>query len=58
MHPMYDEDLTEGMTDAERAEISQMEAIEGYCDSCEVAGHTFRTCPQRDDDSLFEGACD
>lgn len=24
--------------------------VEGYCDYCEVEGHTFRTCPARDDD--------
>lgn len=23
--------------------------IIGYCDYCEVEGHTFRTCPRRDD---------
>jgi hypothetical protein len=23
---------------------------EGYCDLCEVEGHTFRTCPRRDDE--------
>jgi hypothetical protein len=26
-----------------------MAAMEGYCDLCEVEGHTFRTCPARDD---------
>jgi hypothetical protein len=24
-------------------------AIEGYCDLCERFGHTFRSCPARDD---------
>lgn len=27
-----------------------LEAIEGYCDYCEKTGHTFRSCPRRDDD--------
>lgn len=27
---------------------------EEYCDLCEQEGHTFRTCPQRDDEDSFE----
>lgn len=26
------------------------EIAEDYCDYCEREGHTFRTCPRRDDD--------
>lgn len=48
----YDDD--DYMSDADRAYEEAMNAIIGYCDLCEVEGHTFRTCPARDDDSLFE----
>jgi len=27
----------------------RISAIEGYCDYCEREGHTFRSCPRRDD---------
>lgn len=44
----------EQMNDRERAEQERMELIEGYCDYCEETGHTFRSCPARDDESLYE----
>ena len=31
-----------------------IETLEGYCDYCEVAGHTFRTCPRRDDNESWD----
>lgn len=27
----------------------EIERVEDYCDYCEQSGHTFRTCPKRDD---------
>lgn len=42
--------LVDVLSDADRAEAAAAEAMEGYCDLCEVTGHTFRTCPRRDDD--------
>lgn len=38
------------LTDRERAEQDRYDAIMGYCDWCEMEGHTFRTCGRRDDD--------
>lgn len=26
------------------------DAVEGYCDLCEVVGHMVQTCPMRDDE--------
>lgn len=31
-------------------ELEELEWPEEYCDLCEVDGHTFRTCPARDDE--------
>lgn len=28
--------------------------MDEYCDYCEQEGHTFRTCPHRDDDFVAE----
>jgi len=38
---LYDDDVTSGPT---------REHVEDYCDYCERDGHTFRSCPKRDDD--------
>ena len=36
-------------TDERNAYDEALDAIEGYCDYCERSGHTFSSCPKRDD---------
>lgn len=43
------DDLIEIMDDRENAYDQWMQSVMGYCDWCEEEGHTFRSCPRRDD---------
>lgn len=60
---VYGDDITSELDDDERYEFerwmdeaddrrkAEQERIpEPYCDYCENDGHTFRSCPMRDDD--------
>jgi hypothetical protein len=48
MRTIYDDPM-EYLDDRENAYDAWMQLMEGYCDYCEEEGHTFRTCPRRDD---------
>lgn len=51
----YGDDITSGLGRDFNDQLDQLiedtieERHELYCDLCEVEGHTFRTCPRRDD---------
>lgn len=53
---MTDEELEEqeAHEDQDRR-AEQGEYDEDYCDYCEREGHTFRTCPARDDEPVYWG---
>lgn len=36
--------------------IDELDETVQYCDYCEQEGHTFRLCPQRDDELPYEDA--
>lgn len=51
---MTDDELERWRDEADERRHAVTERVEAYCDFCESEGHTFRSCPRRDDEGMFD----